>query len=81
MLDVKSTSTPLVYTYLTNCHILLIINKAFEHGVTTSLNPQYDASERWCGGIKDMAPYLTLFICNEVNSYVPHVQCTYVLLT
>ena len=37
-----------------------------EHGITTSINPQYDASESW-SGIKDIAPFLTLFICHEAE--------------
>lgn len=38
--------------------------KASEQSVTTSLNPQYDASEKWAG-IQKLCPYLTFFIANE----------------
>jgi len=48
-------------------YVILCCMKAFDNGVTTSLNPQYDATESWDGGIRDMAPFLTLFICNEVT--------------
>lgn len=46
---------------------LLVQAKAL--GITTSLNPQYDAMECW-SGILNIAPFLTLFICNEVHSII-----------
>lgn len=36
-------------------------------GITTSLNPQYDATESWTG-IREIAPYLNIYICNETEA-------------
>ena len=41
-----------------------LLKNAREVGMTTSLNPQYDASEKW-EGIQEICPYLTFFIANE----------------
>ena len=52
-----------------NCDALqseipLLLREARELSMTTSLNPQYDATGKW-EGIKELCPYLTFFIANE----------------
>jgi sugar/nucleoside kinase (ribokinase family) len=54
-----------------NCNTLqteipAFLKNAREHNLTTSLNPQYDATGGW-DGIREICPYLTLFISNEVE--------------
>ena len=41
-----------------------LLREARELSMTTSLNPQYDATSKW-DGIKEVCPYLTFFIANE----------------
>ena len=41
-----------------------LLREARELLMTTSLNPQYDATCKW-EGIKELCPYLTFFIANE----------------
>jgi sugar/nucleoside kinase (ribokinase family) len=43
------------------CDLLM---RAVEQNITTSLNPQYDATEKW-EGIEKLCPYVTFFISNE----------------
>lgn len=54
------------YYNITALHPQLVDFLALAHsrGLTTSINPQYDARKEW-SGIKDLANYLTLLICNE----------------
>ena len=40
------------------------LQRATAAGQTISVNPQYDASEKW-DGIKEIAPYITYLIANE----------------
>lgn len=40
------------------------LHKAQRSGHTTSLNPQFDASQQW-KGLREIAPYLDVLICSE----------------
>ena len=41
-----------------------LLREAQERGITTSLNPQHDATDRW-GSMHMLAPYLDVLICSE----------------
>jgi hypothetical protein len=43
--------------------------QARARGITTSLNPQFDASSQWTG-MKEVCEHLTFFIGNEVLKYI-----------
>ena len=40
---------------------------AHRRGVSTSLNPQFDASQQW-GGVRELGPLLDLLVCNETEA-------------
>ena len=41
--------------------------QAQSRGITTSINTQFDSTEKWLG-IKELCPYLTVFLGNELES-------------
>lgn len=45
-----------------------LLSEVCEKGATCSLNPQYDASERW-DGLDELYFLLDVLICNEVRTH------------
>jgi len=43
-----------------------VLKKALEGGLTTSLNPQFDATDKW-DSIEPLAPFLSFLICSEME--------------
>lgn len=41
-----------------------LLSTAQNRGISTSLNPQYDASEKWLG-LEELCPFLDIITCNE----------------
>lgn len=42
-----------------------LLQKAKAHGVTVSLDTNWDPDEKWDGGIKEILPYIDVFLPNE----------------
>jgi sugar/nucleoside kinase (ribokinase family) len=45
-----------------------LLKRALSLGIHTSLNPQYDATEKW-DGIESLAPYLSVLILSEMELF------------